>query len=269
MSQAPTTEQPATSRLATVLLAGVIAIAFVGYFIGINAGVPQPDQRLAIPKVTWNEPGERPAIEARSYAEMQQAALQAQELSTVSLARIPQPEFQITEDFQPDPEQKQLSLRARSELRAFNGAPPVIPHAVQNTNDAACYACHGPGVVIEGRVARRMSHAFLANCVQCHAPPPLTIFADSITFTDNDFQGVPAPTSGQRAYPGAPPTIPHSTWMRSSCLACHGGATGWAGLESTHPWRTACQQCHAPSATFDQAVSREVSFLQPPQIDSP
>ncbi|HRC56557.1 MAG TPA: hypothetical protein PKU97_11575, partial [Kofleriaceae bacterium] len=68
---------------------------------------------------------------------------------------------------------------------------------------------------------------------------------------DSAFVGLPAPGRGERAWPGAPPTIPHTTWMRERCDSCH-GVWGASGLRSTHPWRQSCTQCHAPAAALDQ-----------------
>jgi cytochrome c-type protein NapB len=99
-----------------------------------------------------------------------------------------------------------------------------------------------------------MSHGFLVNCLQCHATPPPKPFAHLDVVAANNFVGLPAPTSGERAFPGAPPVIPHSTWMRERCLSCHGGVAGWPGLEVTHRWRTNCKQCHALSAQLEPAV---------------
>jgi cytochrome c-type protein NapB len=156
-------------------------------------------------------------------------------------------------EIRPNDQDKQESLATRAARRAFNGAPPVIPHAVEQTDDAACYACHGQGARVGQRVANRMSHGLLVNCLQCHAPPPPTHFADLEVEVANTFVGLSTPTSGQRAFPGAPPVIPHSTWMREECLSCHGGVAGWPGLEVTHRWRTNCRQCHATSARLEQA----------------
>jgi len=164
----------------------------------------------------------------------------------------------------PSSEEKAASSKLRASRRAFNGAPPIIPHAVETTSDAACYACHSKGLRLGNLKASVMSHEFLANCTQCHAPPTPTPFQDVDASVDSSFVGLPAPEAGARAYPGAPPTIPHSRWMRSNCLACHGGPNGWAGMESTHPWRTNCTQCHAPSAKLDQAFSTESATMLPP-----
>jgi cytochrome c-type protein NapB len=98
-----------------------------------------------------------------------------------------------------------------------------------------------------------MSHPRRDSCLQCHVvaadprpllgaeppPPPATAFA-----------GLP-PRRGDRAWAGAPPAIPHATWMRERCTSCH-GPLGALGMRSTHPWRASCEQCHAPSAALDQ-----------------
>lgn len=159
----------------------------------------------------------------------------------------------------PSHKDKLESLSTRATRRAYNGAPPIIPHAVERTNDAACYACHGHGALVGERVANRMSHGFLVNCLQCHATPPPKPFAHVEAEVATTFTGLPAPTSGERAFSDAPPVIPHSTWMRERCLSCHGGAAGWPGLEVTHRWRANCLQCHASSAELDQAVAASSS----------
>lgn len=260
MSNTSNNALPSSSRLSVVFFAGVIAVAAIGYLVSITAGVPQPDQRLTT-NSGLSFDSSTAALPASGYAEMRQAEIASQALLLVSSSQLPQPHYDLFAKIEPNEEDKLQSLRNRSTLRAYNGAPPVIPHAVDNMDDTACYACHGKGSVIGDRVARRMSHQFLAHCVQCHAPPTPAIFAASITPVSNDFLGALAPTAGHRAYTGAPPTVPHTTWMRNDCLACHGNAAGWAGLESTHPWRAACLQCHAPSAALEQAVAFETQFV--------
>lgn len=267
-----------TSRSTAVLLAAIIGLAVVGFFVGINAGVPRDDysetgahsiDALAgydvFAEHSPDATGPSDAIPAANYAEMRRAESNVRIRPMPSLERMhADAEFQRcischnphTAAIRPNQKDKQLSLETRASRRAFNGAPPVIPHAIERTNDAACYACHGEGTQIEGRVANRMSHGPLANCLQCHAAPPPQPFAqlDEVV-AENTFVGLAAPRSGERAFDGAPPVIPHSTWMRERCLSCHGGVTGWPGLEVTHRWRTNCIQCHATSATLEQSMA--------------
>lgn len=248
-------------RLVALLLSLVIGVAVVGFFVGINDGVPIED-REPIVHTTLEDRAVRPrtaaddlsVIPSMHYWEMRRSQAEPTAAPQASLERSAQPEFDLFAEIQPSEEAKRQSLATRSERRAFNGAPPVVPHPIEQTSDAACYACHGKGVRIGRLAANRMSHEFLANCLQCHAPPAPTPFAEFAATPPNEFVGLKAPHQGDRAYPGAPPTIPHSTWMREQCLSCHGREAGWAGLEVTHPWRANCLQCHASSAELEQAV---------------
>jgi nitrate reductase (cytochrome), electron transfer subunit len=75
-----------------------------------------------------------------------------------------------------------------------------------------------------------------------------------------------------RAYPGAPPTIPHPQLSPTgiggkNCLQCHqnGGYTpqfqAWAPV-TPHPEWLNCVQCHLPTRTADQF--RESNWIKPP-----
>ena len=254
------------SRAMVVFLPCVIGIAVVGFFVGINDGAPREDtvlplQRTGADRTTASASNISSTIPAVAYAQMRRRETGPTSQWKSSLSLIPQPKFDLFAEIKLSEEDKLQSTFTRSERRAFNGAPPVIPHAVENTTDAACYACHGKGMQIEGRVASQMSHEFFANCTQCHAPPPPSPFSNIDASVNNSFVGLPAPVKGERAFDGAPPTIPHSTWMREKCLACHGSKAGWKGLQSTHPWRINCQQCHAPSALLEQALPNQAGFL--------
>lgn len=270
------TSDRVTGRSTTVFLVCVIGVAAVGYCVGVSDGVPKSDSQLSINSIPAEQGGERsadarpvsvngveiPSIEATNYADMRRSEEGPTSHWKMGLDQIPQPAYDLLTPPKPTPEEKLQSTRIRATRRAFNGAPPIIPHAVERTSDGACYACHGKGMKIGDQVAGQMSHGFLANCTQCHAPPPPTPFADVDASVASNYVGLPAPTQGKRAFPGAPPTIPHSTLMRESCLVCHGGKTAWSGFESTHPWRSSCTQCHAPSAALEQAPSpAEVDML--------
>lgn len=137
---------------------------------------------------------------------------------------------------------------ARGKRRAFEGAPPVIPHAVGQMTVPACLACHENGAVVDGRVARAMSHKPEESCVQCHVAmadprPPGAKGSPSLSLA-NSFARFQPPAEGARAWKGAPPVIPHEVRMRDNCLACHGPA-GEPGLRVSHPERQNCLQCHA------------------------
>lgn len=144
----------------------------------------------------------------------------------------------------------------RADRRAYDGAPPVVPHPIVQDASTACMACHGEGLAVKESVAPKISHPHFRNCTQCHVPSVGPGFrADQASLTTppaaNEFAGTTATPRGSRAWSGAPPTIPHPTHMRSDCLSCH-GPTGPLGLRTTHPERHSCLQCHVPDADLDQ-----------------
>lgn len=146
-------------------------------------------------------------------------------------------------------------LEQRESRRAFNGAPPTVPHPIDQTQSASCLACHGKPTRIGSIDVPQMSHALHSQCIQCHAPgsgpgpalasPPPALAAPVLA---NSFSGLPAPTGGNRAFVGAPPVMPHTTAMRDDCLSCHGPG-GSSIIKTTHPQRQNCLQCHATDAT--------------------
>lgn len=153
------------------------------------------------------------------------------------------------------PEERAAAVDARAARRAFDGAPPVIPHAVDAVRQD-CRSCHANGAVVDGKVARAMSHAPYEMCQQCHvpvadprgvgeAPPP----------PESLFVGRASSGNGVRVWAGAPPTMPHGTWMRESCASCHGPA-GQPGLRTSHPDRQSCNQCHAPASSLEARFPR-------------
>ena len=148
-----------------------------------------------------------------------------------------------------DPKQRATALALRASRRAYDGAPPTIPHAVNGNDVSACFLCHGDGKNIDGRIATRISHQHLTNCTQCHAQAGTVGMGPEFP-VENHFIGRTSPTHGTRAYVGAPPTIPHATWMRVNCTSCH-GLNGREGMRSSHPWRVNCIQCHSASADLE------------------
>ncbi|UJR84144.1 hypothetical protein [Sandaracinus amylolyticus] len=148
------------------------------------------------------------------------------------------------------------ALEGRAAMRACDGAPPRIPHAITQLETRNCVSCHAEGVRVGPQVAPAMSHAAYTSCTQCHvvdeAPMPGAERAlETGPPIATTFVGLASAERGERAWDGAPPQIPHPTRMRERCESCHG--TLAEGLRTTHPWRQSCTQCHAPSAAFDQA----------------
>ena len=127
----------------------------------------------------------------------------------------------------------------RADLRAYYGAPPVIPHPVEALGRGNCRACHEQGLIYQGQVAVARPHPYVGECRQCHVEQ-LPVEPK----VENSFVGLAEPEPIPPAYPGAPPPIPHDTRMRHNCNACH-GPRGHPELRAPHPrhW-TNCTQCH-------------------------
>lgn len=244
----------------------VLSVAVAGFFTGLQAPMnvttsssPRP---IDLDESESTDASEVRVIPATRYMNMPRATRARRSVTRIaSLKSTIDPLAEITIA----PGEKLAALHQREQNRAFNGAPPTIPHPIEQRSDASCVACHTESAKSKSLRIPRMSHAFLTSCTQCHVesnPRHMTHFA----FRENDFAGLKAPTAGPRAFQGAPPQIPHSTWMRSDCMSCHGYA-GRQGIRTTHPWRTNCQQCHAPSASLDQTLlDAEPQFLPGPQI---
>lgn len=145
----------------------------------------------------------------------------------------------------------------RAARRAYPGAPPVIPHPPLS---GACTTCHsGTGMRVpqigfappnpHTRTPGLSAHS---RCRQCHA------FArtDGL-FQENLFAASTELRRGSRAHPYAPPTIPHSHFLREDCLTCHAGPAARPEFRCSHPDRVRCAQCHVRS---DRFVSGDNAF---------
>ncbi len=234
-------------RYAPVLAAAAAGVALVGFLRGISETRPLPGR--AAPSERGAPEGVPPAV---SYAEIRAAGLGPNagwrsDLKTLSRDRPGLFDLVVRTEAM-----RSEALADRARNRAFDTAPPTIPHPAGQESAAACLACHGQGLKVGGRVATRMSHAPFTSCTQCHVEGGQTGLPwKGDDGGGNGFAGLTRSGPGERAYPGAPPTIPHTTWMREDCLSCH-GPVARPGLRTTHPYLTNCTQCHAPSAALDQ-----------------
>ncbi len=137
------------------------------------------------------------------------------------------------------------SAEARAARRAFDGAPPVIPHTPQGSD---CTRCHDhDGMEIPGMgFAPPLPHgqtagmSEFANCRQCHV-----FRSTDEVFQDSEFVGLAQDfRQGDRHFDGAPPVMPHSAFMRENCQACHTGPSAREQIRCSHPERINCTQCH-------------------------
>lgn len=138
----------------------------------------------------------------------------------------------------------------RAERRAYDGAPPVVAH---ENFGITCGECHdSEGMSVDGvgfappsphEITAGMSA--ISRCTQCH----VFSLTDDV-FTENSFAGLRQDLrSGARLNAFAPPTLPHKSFMRENCTACHSGPAAREEIRTSHPERTRCRQCHVSVTT--------------------
>lgn len=237
------TEKPPTRR--TLVVSAVIAAAFIGFFVGTRPSRPSASAIAAAPSAD-----DSAAPLARSNEELASNPWSS-ELLRWSPARGDDRPPVTTRDRAA----YEAALQKRRAGRAFEGAPPTIPHPAGQGSAKECRVCHDLGARIGNLYAPPMSHPPYAMCTQCHVAAsqgvPVDETLSAAAQVESNFEGVRSAVAPLLMMPGAPPQIPHPSFMRESCNSCHGPA-GTPGLQTSHPERVNCVQCHAPAALVDQ-----------------
>jgi cytochrome c-type protein NapB len=251
------------------LMVGMLSVS--GFFMGMLQTEKQDTRRFGVTRhggsvVTSSE--NLPA--APKYREIPKAAWLANRDWQFTLADLPRATAPEKQPVATETERK-AAVERRASLRAYDGAPPVIPHGIDTLSSASCLSCHSQdgNLVIAGKRPAEISHPWVTNCTSCHVPADgLRQITEPVTDrlnVENAFVGKRSAGAGPRAYGTAPPTTPHPVWMRQNCMACHGPGREQA-IRTSHPERQNCLQCHAPNAVFD---NRESYFTNPrPPIDT-
>lgn len=242
------------SRRFQIVLVGAFALALAVYFLGL--GRPVAPDRTASTAQTSEAPYDAPV-----YSEM--ATFRRPEEMPSLLDRSPQ-QTNDQESAENGAEDVDIELARleRAERRAFDGAPPTIPHPIGEST-VICVDCHRGGMTLGDLVVPAMSHQDLGSCTQCHVRAEIDRpWSGTEMIAASLFEGVDSAEDRgdiEATWALAPPTIPHTTWMRSNCDSCH-GSTGHQALRSPHPDRVSCTQCHIPSAALEQRASAIVPF---------
>lgn len=143
-----------------------------------------------------------------------------------------------------DTNAKQRTLNEYYSRRAYLGAPPFIPHPVEDKGSLtgqSCLTCHQFGGYSPqyNAFAPVVPHPENLNCRQCHNPQ-----TKGSLFKPTQWQKESRPRLGQAALPGSPPVIPHSLQLRENCNSCHTGPGAVAEIRINHGNRVNCLQCH-------------------------
>lgn len=274
MSQSlPNSARQLARRNSSMIALVVMGLATTGYFIGLSA--PMTDESAEpssmsgiIQQQSGSATGRAEADEilpATAYAAIGPALRRARGQRPVRLADLAQRPVDPHEKIEVSSEQRDAARATRAQRRSYDGAPPTIPHRIDQLSAKVCMACHENGLRSRTVRATRMPHPYYANCTQCHVSRHADVLSFSAEF-ENEFAGVVAAGETHRANWQAPPVIPHTTWMRQDCNSCH-GHTGPTGLKTTHPWRTSCTKCHAESTLLNLTpLHTEPGFLPPLEV---
>lgn len=235
-----------------IFLAVVIGVALVGYVRATG----EVAESLA-PSATHVGGPDAEVPEARSYTALRHHPRGEGSGWEADLAALRAAGPGVFDAVELDGSSKAEDLALRASRRAYDGAPPRVPHAVRQDSASECLACHDEGLRFRGLLATPMSHTSYTSCTQCHvsAEAPMPGGADlppDPRAVPNSFVGLVSPLQGPRAWSVAPPQVPHRTWMRERCDSCH-GVNGRDAMRSTHPWRESCEQCHTSPAALDPA----------------
>lgn len=143
------------------------------------------------------------------------------------------------------------TLKGFREIRAYPGAPPMIPHLITKSKSLtgdSCLGCHKNGGFTPkfNAYAPVVPHPEKRNCRQCHNP-----VNEKDLFKDTKWKNNIA-KRGHSHLPGSPLTIPHSLQMRENCLSCHSGPASIKEIRTTHPERVQCMQCHVEAKTNER-----------------
>ena len=239
------------SHSMTIFGAIAVGIGLVGFLVGIAQPV--------VPTRATHHVAALPTESIRlapSYREINSAAVGPNQSWTSSFTSLKQTRPDLLAPVIRTPAMKDAALRDRLRTRAFDGAPPVVPHRVEHQSAQSCLVCHRDGMQLGSQIATKISHPHFANCLGCHVEQagslPIAVNAETPA---NLFAGLLRAGPGIRAMPGAPPSIPHTTHLRGDCMSCH-GLIARPGLRTTHPWLTNCVQCHASPAETERIPFR-------------
>jgi nitrate reductase (cytochrome), electron transfer subunit len=184
------------ARLLQVGVFAVIAAAFAGLVTGTRQVPPQRGYTAAV-AAPPPAPGDAPR--AVSYLGWRTTRLgpNADLYEGAFEALIPHGKGE--ELLAQNPE----ALAARAARRAYEGAPPTIPHRVEAIATNECTACHDHGAAVFGKTAPIPGHRERSVCTQCHVPEQAAI-PGGPPLTENTFAGLGAASPSHTAPPLEP-----------------------------------------------------------------
>lgn len=153
------------ARTVTVILVATITVATAGFLTGTSRHPERHGYRADPIAPPAHGAAPRQADVERTRRASRDAQLVAAFAALGEVPRDDAGEIVLGAD-----ERARMVVEA-AERRAYVGAPPVVPHAVDSRGLPACLVCHEHGMRVNGRVAPAVRHEERASCLQCHAPP--------------------------------------------------------------------------------------------------
>lgn len=256
-------EKAKSNKATTIVVAIVFTISVSGFFMGMRQTVSETEHSdanaVSHEHIDQSHQSIQPAVDYKDIAKANFGPNTAFKSRLSSLKNNPDNQGQINPLLV-----SEAALREkRNSRRAYDGAPPIVPHPITQDNAASCLQCHDGATRIGDIVAPAISHPEYTSCTQCHiSSKGLGSRWNTAEFdlhTGNRFAGNYNAKPVERAYDDSPPTIPHNVHMRQNCMSCH-GELGTSPIRTSHPDRQSCTQCHVPSSQIDKANFNESPF---------
>lgn len=164
---------PSHQKATAVVLAGVLILAVTGYFIGLRniSSLAASRDLASITDLPARSTQAGTVPDARDYENMRHVP-KANHAWTNTLKNL-RPLNESALQLEPSFTLAAGADGSAQERRAYQGAPPLIPHSIDQTLVTSCLACHADGKIIKDRIAPKVSHPHFNNCTQCHVPARL------------------------------------------------------------------------------------------------
>lgn len=240
--------------MVVVMVAAVLVIGPI-----VTGGESHPDHPPATSQFKGDDPAERPAMN------LEPIRGEADVFRTKMTDLAVDPHTTVT------PGTRVRTLAQFRALRAYPGAPPRIPHELNEVEfrETQCLTCHERGGFSPRFDAYTpvTPHPEKTSCLQCHVP-------DSGTglFKGSDWVTPTWPELPSAALPGGPPPMPHDLQLRENCMTCHTGPGAVAEIRTPHADRPNCRQCHVPAVTEEEVFVRPGAVpgaASPPNAENP
>jgi 5-methylcytosine-specific restriction endonuclease McrA len=244
-----------------VLLVCSIAAAFAGFFVGMDKPELAASRRNVKPadfRTPESTPNVLPAVVYGKMNGIERGPNAAWENSINKLVpSLPENTKGL----------RQVSLADRALNRAFKGAPPVIPHRVNQQDPAGCMSCHDEGKILGDHVAAIIPHNFRPNCTQCHVESRY----GSVPTLPEVAEAAVVPVLGIKAdFVVQPLNFSHKRHAQADveldCKDCHKKV--YDTPYATFPKWTVCKQCHEDlkGKSADEVKLRDIYIKEKKEI---